>query len=139
MVIQKALQLPPDFIRSAIGQHNLYIFIPVPYHRVLLRSCSHPAHRILLQGCNVLLEAEELSDVWNTILNHRWTLHGDTPSDDRNLLRQAHWQEHLRPEDSAISHLDPFVQHGMETKNLHRWLCIRIVGWLEAQVGNAQA
>lgn len=35
-------------------------------------------------------------------------------------------------------YLDPFLQTRMETENLHTWLCVRIISWLEFQLCDAQ-
>ena len=38
---------------------------------------------------------------------------------DIKLTRETHWEKHLRSKHAGISDLNPFVQAGVESKDLH--------------------
>ena len=81
--------------------------------------------------------AEKVADVLDLVLDHGRSLQGQTPGDDSNVLRETHGPQHLWPEHAAVADLRPFAQLRVISKDLHGWLCVRIVGRLEAQLSDA--
>lgn len=56
------------------------------------------------------------------IPNHGGTLQTQPPSMYAYIFREAHGLKHLRTEHTTVAHLDPAVEHGMESKDFQRRL-----------------
>lgn len=70
-------------------------------------------------------------------LDHSWSLETQTPAVNSHVLWQTHRLQHFRSEHTAVTNLNPLLQTLVVTENLHRWLCVWVVCWLEAEVGDA--
>ena len=80
---------------------------------------------------------QQLSDITDTILHHGRPLKRKSKSVHTHILGQAHGFQHLRPEHARVTNLEPLLQTSMVAEDLHGRLGVRVVGGLEAQVGNA--
>ena len=65
-------------------------------------------------------------------------LQRQSPSNDINVFRKSHRQQHFRSEDSTVSDLDPLLQAFVVRKDFHRRLSVRVVGGLEAKFFHTQ-
>ena len=67
------------------------------------------------------------------LLDHGWSLQTQSPAINLHITWDTHWLQHFRPEHTAISNFDPFLQSGMVAEDLHTRFCVGVVGGLEAQ------
>ncbi len=88
--------------------------------------------------------AKQLLNVRYSELDHCWSLQTQSPCNYWHILWETHRPDHFRPENSWITNLHILLQNRMHTfitstitENLHRWLCVRIVSWLETNVLNS--
>mmetsp|Transcript_85571 Transcript_85571/g.223285 ORF Transcript_85571/g.223285 Transcript_85571/m.223285 type:complete len:384 (-) Transcript_85571:461-1612(-) len=104
-------------------------------HSLLDLNPLQPAEWIPLRRIKILLEAEELFDALHIVEQCSPSLHANAPCDDRHIFWNAHRCNHLWAEDTTVPNLNPLLQSWMKAEDLHRRLGIRIVGWLEAELG----
>ena len=81
--------------------------------------------------------AEELMDVVDSVLDHRRALEGQAPRDRGDVLVEAHRLKHLGPEHAAVADFHPALHARVVAENLHAGLGVRVVGWLELDLGDA--
>jgi hypothetical protein len=73
---------------------------------------------------------------WNS-LDHCRPFQAQAPPIHSHVFWQPHRLQHLRSEHTAVTNLNPLIQARMEAEDLQTRLCIRVIGWLEAQVVDA--
>jgi hypothetical protein len=79
---------------------------------------------------------KEIEARWNS-LDHCRPFQAQAPPIYSHIFWQPHRLQHLRPEHTAVTNLNPLIQARMEPEDLQTWLCIRVIGRLEAQVVDA--
>ena len=62
--------------------------------------------------------SEEVPDVLDVVVDHGGALKAQSPGNYGDIFRQAHWQEHLRTEDTRVSDLYPLIEQRMEGEDL---------------------
>mmetsp|Transcript_6574 Transcript_6574/g.11054 ORF Transcript_6574/g.11054 Transcript_6574/m.11054 type:complete len:366 (+) Transcript_6574:79-1176(+) len=85
----------------------------------------------------IRLVAEQITDVFYLVLDHRGSLERQTPGNDAHVSGQAHREQHFGSEHTGITQLGPLAQLGVVAENLHGGFGVRVVGRLEAQLRDA--
>jgi hypothetical protein len=104
-----------------------------------LRSTLWPSSSLILLTpylCSVSILSKKFEARWNS-LDHGRPLQAQAPPIHPHVFWQPHRLQHLRPEHTAVTNLNPLIQARMEPEDLQTWLCVRVIGWLEAQVVDA--
>ena len=89
---------------------------------------------VLFCRTNVYLMSEQITNVINVVVDHSWSFKTQTPRNDRDILGQAHWLQHLRTEDTRVTNLDPLFQLRVIAKDFKTRLRVRVVRRLILQV-----
>lgn len=80
---------------------------------------------------------EQVPDVFQVVVDHRWPLETEAPRDNIDVVGQAHGTQHFGAEDAGVADLDVHLEAGVVSEDFQRRLCVRVVGWLVLQVGDA--
>lgn len=73
---------------------------------------------------------EQISDIGQTIVDHRGSLKTQAPGNDTDVLRKTHGAEHLRSENTRVSDFNPALELRVEAENFKTWLCVGVVSGL---------
>jgi hypothetical protein len=73
---------------------------------------------------------EQISDIGQTIVDHRGSLKTQAPRNDTDVLGKTHGAEHLRSENTRVSDFNPALELRVETENFKTWLCVGVVSGL---------
>ena len=81
--------------------------------------------------------SQQLSDILNAVLDHRWPLQTQAPTINPHVRRETHGLQHLRSEHATVAYFHPLVQPIVETEDLQAGFCVGVVGRLETQAVDA--